>query len=153
MKQAGSKQRLHLHGKKIAIICARFYPELAEMLMRGVRDALSDCNVRDHHISSFDVPGCFELPLAALRVISSKRCDGVIALGAVVRGQTPHFEYVAGECSRGLMTVQLETGVPIGFGVLTTNTYDQAAERADPERGNKGYAAAIAVASLLKIPA
>ncbi|MBV8727427.1 MAG: 6,7-dimethyl-8-ribityllumazine synthase [Candidatus Eremiobacteraeota bacterium] len=153
MKQAARKQQIDLGGKRIAVICARFYPELADMLLQGARAALRECNLPADDVSVFDVPGCFELPLAAARVISSTRFDAVVALGAVIRGQTPHFDYVAAECARGLMQVQLETGCPIGFGVLTTDTYAQAEERADPQRGNKGYAAAMAAASLLQIPA
>ena len=97
------------------------------------------------------MPGCFELPLAAQRLIDTGRFDAVVALGVVIRGETPHFDYVAGECSRGLMDVQLATRVPIGFGVLTTDTLAQAQERADPARGNKGYGAAIAALSVLSL--
>jgi len=153
VKQTAAAPRFDLSGKRVAVVCAQFYPQLAEMLMQGARDALRECSVTDSDILAFDVPGCFELPLAAARAISSTHCNAVVALGAVVRGQTPHFDYVAGECARGLMSVQLETRCPIGFGVLTTDTYDQAEERADPHRGNKGHAAAMAAASLLQIPA
>ena len=153
MKHAAPKQRFNLHGKRIAIVCARFYPEIADQLLEGAKAALHECGTAAHHITTYDVSGCFELPLAAARIIGQGRCDAVIALGAVIRGQTPHFNYVAGECARGLMDVQLDTGRPIGFGVLTTETYEQAAERADPNRGNKGYGAAMAVAGLLQIPA
>jgi 6,7-dimethyl-8-ribityllumazine synthase len=94
---------------------------------------------------------CFELPVAARRLIRAGDYDGMVALGVVVRGETPHFEYVAGECSRGIMDVQISTGVPIGFGVLTTETLAQAEERADPARGDKGYDAAIAAATVATI--
>ncbi len=93
----------------------------------------------------------FELPLACRKLIDTERFDALVALGAVVRGETPHFDFVAGECARGIMDVQLATGVPIGFGVLTTENLAQAQERADPKRGNKGYAAALAAASLLSV--
>jgi len=141
-----------LVGKRFAIISARFYPDLADWLEDGALRALSDCGVERDAVSIHHVPGCFELPLAALRLIESERFDGLVALGAVVRGETPHFDYVAGECARGIMSVQLSTGVPIGFGVLTTNTLAQAQERADPKRGDKGYQAAVAAATLLTIP-
>ncbi|MBV9439762.1 MAG: 6,7-dimethyl-8-ribityllumazine synthase, partial [Candidatus Eremiobacteraeota bacterium] len=95
----------------------------------------------------------FELPLAARRVIEDGRVDGVVALGVVIRGETPHFDFVAGECARGIMDVQLVTGVPIGFGVLTTDTRAQAEERADPARGDRGYDAALAAASVATIDA
>lgn len=140
-------------GKRFAVLCARFYGNLADWLEDGARRALRDCNVRDEDVVVYHVPGCFELPLAAKRVIAAdERLDAVVALGVVVRGETPHFDYVAGECARGIMTVQLATGVPVGFGVLTTENLMQAEERADPQRGDKGYEAALAAASLLHVP-
>lgn len=140
-------------GKRFAIICARFYEQVADWLEDGARRALRDCGVRDEDVAVYHVPGCFELPLAAKRLIAAdERLDAVIALGVVVRGETPHFDYVAGECARGIMNVQLATNVPVGFGVLTTETMLQAEERADPERGDKGYEAGIAAASLLHVP-
>jgi 6,7-dimethyl-8-ribityllumazine synthase len=139
-------------GRRFAIVVARFYAELADQLLDGARRALRACGVRDEDVALFDVPGCFELPLACKRIIETEAYDAVVALGVVIRGQTPHFDYVAGECARGLMDVQLATGVPIGFGVLTTETYEQAAERADPLRGDKGFAAAVAAAALLHVP-
>jgi 6,7-dimethyl-8-ribityllumazine synthase len=153
VNQVESPHAIDLSGKKIAIVCARFYPELADQLVQGAQRALHECNVAPDDVTVFEVAGCFELPLAAVRAIAHSHCDAVVALGAVVRGQTPHFDFVAGECARGIMSVQLETCCPIGFGVLTTDTYDQAEERADPARGNKGYKAAMAAASLLTIPA
>jgi 6,7-dimethyl-8-ribityllumazine synthase len=140
-------------GRRFAIVAARFYDDVAEQLIAGAVKALRECGVKDGDVQLFDVPGCFELPLACRRVIDNGRFDAAIALGAVVRGQTPHFEYVAGECARGLMNVQLATNVPIGFGVLTTETLEQAQERADPLLGNKGYGAAMAAASLLALSA
>ena len=142
-----------LHGKRFAIVSARFYRELTDWLLDGAKRALRDCGVGDEDIDAFDVPGCFELPLACRNLIDSDRYDGIVALGVVVRGDTPHFDFVAGECARGIMTVQLATGVPIGFGVLTTENMAQAEERADPKRGDKGYEAAIAAATLVTIPA
>ena len=140
-------------GKRFAIVTAQFYERLAAWLEDGARRALADCNVRTDDIAVYRVPGCFELPLAAKRLIEAdEKLDAVVALGVVVRGETPHFDFVAGECARGLMTVQLATGVPIGFGVLTTENLVQAEERADPARGDKGYEAAIAAASLLHVP-
>ena len=136
-------------GKKFAIIVATFYADLAAWLEDGARRGLRDCGVADDAVELFRVPGCFELPVAARRLSRAGDYDGMIALGVVVRGETPHFDYVAGECARGIMDVQLESGVPIGFGVLTTENQAQAEERADPSRGDKGYGAAIAAASLL----
>jgi 6,7-dimethyl-8-ribityllumazine synthase len=138
-------------GRRFAIVAARFYVEIAAHLIAGAEEALRECGVAANDIASFEVPGCFELPLACLEIIDGGDYDAVVALGAVVRGQTPHFDYVAGECARGIMDVQLATRTPIGFGVLTTETLAQAQERADPERGNKGYSAAMAAASLLTL--
>ena len=132
---------------------ARFYDELAERLVDGAQRALRDCNVATTRISLFDVPGCFELPLACRNLIDTERFDALVALGVVIRGETPHFDFVAGECARGIMDVQLATGMPIGFGVLTTENLAQAQERADPQGGDKGYAAAFAAASLLNLTA
>ena len=138
-------------GRRFAIVSARFHADIADFLVDGARRALRDCRVSDDHVSLFEVPGCFELPLACLNLIETDRFDGLVALGAVIRGETPHFDFVAGECARGLMEVQLMSGVPIGFGVLTTDTLLQAEERANPKGGAKGYAAALAAASLLTL--
>lgn len=135
-------------GKRFAIVVARFYPELTDHLVDGAKRALRDCGVADGSVETFEVPGCFELPLAAFNLIERDQYDGIVALGVVIRGDTPHFDYVAGQCARGIMDVQLATGTPIGFGVLTTENFEQAEERADPARGDKGYEAAIATATL-----
>ncbi len=118
---------------------------------RRAARAWRDCGVAADTVQLVAVPGCFELPVAARRLIRGGDFDGVVALGVVVRGDTPHFDYVAGECARGIMDVQLASGVPIGFGVLTTDTLAQAEERADPQRGDKGYDAAIAAATVATI--
>jgi 6,7-dimethyl-8-ribityllumazine synthase len=138
-------------GKKFVILTATFYAELADWLEDGARRGLRECGVADDAVTFVSVPGCFELPVAARRLIRAGDYDGIVALGVVVRGETPHFDYVAGECARGLMDVQVSTGVPIGFGVLTTNTLAQAEERADPARGDKGYDAAIAACTVAAI--
>jgi len=138
-------------GKKFAIVVADFYADLAAQLEDGARRGLRDCGVADDAISIVRVPGCFEIPLASSRLIEEDRLDGMVALGVVIRGDTPHFDYVAGECARGIMTVQLDTGIPIGFGILTTENRAQAEERADPARGDKGYEAAIAAATVAVI--
>jgi 6,7-dimethyl-8-ribityllumazine synthase len=136
-------------GKRFALVVARFYGELADWLTDGARRALADCRAAE--VDVYDVPGCFEIPLACRNLIDTDRYDALVALGVVIRGETPHFDYVAGECARGIMDVQLSTGIPIGFGVLTTETAIQAQDRADPGRGDKGYEAAIAAAALLNI--
>jgi 6,7-dimethyl-8-ribityllumazine synthase len=137
-------------GKRVAVVSAEFYADLAEWLEDGARRALDACGVASDARAFHRVPGCFELPLAAQRLIESGY-DAVVALGVVVRGETPHFDYVAGECSRGIMDVQLRAGVPIGFGVLTTDTLAQAEERADPARGDKGFHATVAALAVLAV--
>ncbi|HXB83936.1 MAG TPA: 6,7-dimethyl-8-ribityllumazine synthase [Candidatus Acidoferrum sp.] len=153
MKANGAREtaRPDCVGRRFAIVAARFHADIADFLVDGARRALRDCGVSDDHVSLFEVPGCFELPLACLNLIETDRFDGLVALGAVIRGETPHFDFVAGECARGIMDVQLTSGVPIGFGVLTTDTLLQAEERANPNGGDKGYAAALAAASLLTL--
>jgi 6,7-dimethyl-8-ribityllumazine synthase len=139
-------------GKRFAIVTARFYRELSDWLIDGARRALVDCGVAPDDIVEYDVPGCFELPLACQKLVEGENVDAIVALGAVIRGETPHFDFVAGECARGIMDVQLATSVPIGFGVLTTDTMAQAEKRAHPKDGDKGYDAAMAAAALLHIP-
>lgn len=139
-------------GKRFAIVAARFYKDLSDWLIDGARRALADCGVSPDDIVEYDVPGCFELPLACQKLVDGENVDAIVALGVVIRGETPHFDFVAGECARGIMDVQLATSVPIGFGVLTTETMAQAERRADPKDGDKGYQAAMAAATLLHIP-
>ena len=139
-------------GRRFAIVAARFYRELTDWMIDGAQRALADCGVARDDIDVVEVPGCFELPLACRKLIEADRYDAIVALGVVIRGETPHFDFVAGECARGIMDVQLATAVPIGFGVLTTENLAQAQERADPARGDKGYEAAIAAATLVNIP-
>lgn len=139
-------------GKRFAIVAARFYPEVSEALIDGARRALRDCSVREEDVFLYDVPGCFEIPLACRNLVDADRFDALVALGAVIQGETPHFTFIAAECARGIMEVQLATGIPIGFGVLTTQTVAQAQERADPARGDKGYDAAFAAAVLAVTP-
>lgn len=137
-------------GRHFAVVSARFHDDLAGWLVDGARRALRDCNVADENVSLIEVPGCFELPLACRKLIDTDRFDALVALGVVIRGETPHFDFVAGECARGIMDVQLATGTPIGFGVLTTENLAQARERADPSGGDKGYAAALAAAIMVR---
>lgn len=140
-------------NRRFAIVVARFHADLADMLLDRARRALRDCNVSGRNVTVLAVPGCFEIPLACRNAIETERFDALVALGAVIRGETPHFDYVAGECARGIMDVQLATGTPIGFGILTTETLEQARERAASGGGDKGYGAAIAAATLLVLDA
>jgi 6,7-dimethyl-8-ribityllumazine synthase len=139
------------HGLKFAVVVARFNSAITEKLLEGAREALTKAGAGG--IEVFHVPGAFELPLAAQKL--AKSYDAIIALGAVIRGETPHFDYVAGAAANGLQQVALETGTPVSFGVLTTDTLAQAEARAGGKQGNKGYDAAmtaIEMAHFGKVP-
>jgi 6,7-dimethyl-8-ribityllumazine synthase len=140
-------------GMRVAIACARFNDFITERLLAGARDGLSRHGVDEASITVSWVPGAFELPLVCQRLAASGEYDAVIALGAVVRGATGHYEHVAGQCAAGLQRAQLDTGVPVVFGVLTTDTVEQAIDRAGGKSGNKGFEAAttaIEMADLLR---
>ncbi len=139
-------------GRRIAIVASRFNDFIVASLLRGATDAWRERGGAAGDLTIARVPGAFELPVAARKLCASGRYDAVVALGCVIRGDTPHFDYVAGECARGLSLASLETGVPIAFGVLTVNTTEQALERAATTGANKGAEAlltALEMASLL----
>ncbi|HUR17451.1 MAG TPA: 6,7-dimethyl-8-ribityllumazine synthase [Acidimicrobiales bacterium] len=128
-------------GTRIAVVCSRFNESITERLLAGALDGLRGAGVDDGSITVTWVPGAFELPLAALRLAGSGEFDAVVCLGAVVRGATGHYEQVAGQCAAGIQRAQMDTGVPVIFGVLTTDTVDQALERAGAGAGEAaGYA-------------
>jgi len=131
-------------GKKFGIIVARFNDFISDRLLNGAMDALVRHGAKDKSIDIVKVPGAFEIPLMAKKMAQKKKYDAVICLGAVLRGSTPHFEYVSAEVSKGVATVSLESGVPVIFGVVTTDTLEQAIERAGSKSGNKGWAAGVA---------
>lgn len=133
-----------IDGARFAIVASRFNARITDVLLEGAVATLAEHGVPDDHVSVVQVPGAFEIPITAKRLAASGRYEAIIALGAVVRGATPHFEYVAGECARGVSRVALEEDVPVIFGVLTTDTDEQARERAGGKKGNKGSEAAIA---------
>ena len=140
-------------GLRVAIACGRFNDLITERLLAGARDGLIRHGVDEASITEAWVPGAFELPLVAKRLASSGEFDAVICLGAVIRGATGHYEHVAGQCAAGIQQAQLDTGVPVVFGVLTTDTIEQAIERAGTKAGNKGYESAetaIEMADLLR---
>jgi 6,7-dimethyl-8-ribityllumazine synthase len=130
-------------GKRFGIVVARFNEFITGKLLDGARDALLRHEVDEAAIDLAWTPGSFEIPLVAKRLAQTGRYDAVICLGAVIRGATPHFDYVAAEVSKGVANVGLDTGVPIVFGVLTTDTIEQAIERAGTKAGNKGFEAAM----------
>jgi len=140
-------------GLKVGIVVARFNELLGSRLLSGANDALIRHGVAETDIDVAWVPGAFEIPLIAEKLAASGRYDAVIALGVVIRGGTPHFEYIAAEVSKGIAKVSLDTGLPVIFGVITADTIEQAVERAGTKAGNKGWEAAnaaIEMASLLK---
>jgi 6,7-dimethyl-8-ribityllumazine synthase len=128
---------------RFAIIVGRFNSFITDRLLAGATDALTRSGCPQENVTIVRVPGSWEMPAVAHELARSTRYDAIIALGAVIRGETPHFDYVAGEAARGLAHVAAETGVPIGFGVLTTNTVEQAVDRAGAKSGNKGFDAAM----------
>ena len=126
------------HGRRVAVVAARFNDFIVASLLRGAVEAWRERGGAPENLLVARVPGAFELPVAVQRLAASRRFDAVVALGCVIRGDTPHFDYVAGECARGLETASLTTGVPVAFGVLTVNTVEQALERAATTGANKG---------------
>jgi 6,7-dimethyl-8-ribityllumazine synthase len=136
-----------------AVVATRFNEFIVEQLIKGALDALDERGAALEDVTLVRVPGAWELPLAVRELAESDDYDAVIALGAVIRGGTPHFEYVAGECSRGLAEVQRQTGIPIAFGVLTTDTVEQAVERANTQLGNKGAEVALAAIEMVNLMA
>ncbi|NUQ82732.1 MAG: 6,7-dimethyl-8-ribityllumazine synthase [Bacteroidetes bacterium] len=134
---------LSVKGKKFAIVASRFNNDLCEELIAGATETLAAHGVTPDSVTIHRCPGAFEIPMLAFKVIDETEVDAVICLGAVVKGDTPHFDFVAGSCASGIMQVAIETGIPVIFGVLTTNNDEQAWERADRKRMNKGGESAL----------
>jgi 6,7-dimethyl-8-ribityllumazine synthase len=144
---------LSAKGLRFAIVVSRFNSFITDPLLAGAFDALAQRGADLTQVDVVRVPGAWELPIAARAVAAKRKCDAIICLGAVIRGDTPHFDYVAGEAARGIADASAATGVPMAFGVLTTNTVEQAVERAGGKDGNKGFDAAmtaIEMANLLR---
>jgi 6,7-dimethyl-8-ribityllumazine synthase len=148
---AASAEEVNGAGMRVAIVVARFNEHITGELLEGARRALHERNVADVDVTVAWVPGAFELPLVAKHLASSGWCDSVVCLGAVIRGDTPHFEYVAGEAARGLQEVGLATGIPIVFGVLTTDTLQQALDRIGGAEGHKGEEAANTALEMIEL--
>ncbi|HEX9772526.1 MAG TPA: 6,7-dimethyl-8-ribityllumazine synthase [Steroidobacteraceae bacterium] len=136
---------------RFALVASRFNDSIVECLVRGAVDTLQRHGASEKQIELIRVPGAFDLPLVVRRVAASKRFDAVIALGAVIRGATPHFDLVAGQCAAGLARASEDSGVPVAFGVLTTDTIEQAVERSGTKAGNKGVDAALAALELANL--
>jgi len=138
-------------GWKFALVVSRFNSFITERLLEGALDSLRRKGVGEEDLTVVRVPGAWEIPLVAKRLAQAKAHHAIICLGAVIRGSTPHFDYVAAEVSKGIAQVTLETGVPVSFGILTTDTLEQAVERAGSKAGNKGYAAAEAAIEMVNL--
>ncbi len=136
---------------RVALVCAKFNGGITERLLEGALAGLEARSVKAATVTVAWVPGAFELPLAAMRLAESGVVDTVVALGAVIRGETAHFDFVAGECASGLQRAALDTGVPVVFGVLTTDTVDQALARCSPGEANKGYEAALTALEMVDL--
>ncbi len=138
-------------GARFGIVVGRFNSFVVDSLLSGALDGLRRHGVKDEKVTVVHVPGAFEIPLAAQRLAATNKFDALIALGAVIRGGTPHFDYVAGECSKGLAQVMLQLDIPVGFGVLTVDTIEQAIERAGTKAGNKGVEAAMSALEMVSM--
>lgn len=143
--------KLIAEGKKFALVVSRFNDFITEKLLSGAVDALVRSGARDEDIQIVKVPGAFEIPLMAQKMAAKKKFNAIVCLGAVIRGSTPHFDYVSAEVSKGVAAVSLEAAVPVIFGVITTDTIEQAIERAGTKSGNKGWNAAMAAIEMANL--
>jgi 6,7-dimethyl-8-ribityllumazine synthase len=143
--------KLRADGKKFALVAGRFNDFITDRLVGGALDALVRCGASENDIDLVKVPGAFEIPLVAKKLAVKGSYQAIICLGAVIRGATPHFDYVSAEVSKGIAVVTLETGVPVIFGVLATDTIEQAIERAGTKAGNKGWSAAMAAVEMVNL--
>jgi 6,7-dimethyl-8-ribityllumazine synthase len=143
--------KISAEGKRFALVVSRFNDFISDRLVAGTLDALARHGARDEDIDIVKVPGSFEIPLMAKKMAQKEKYHAIVCLGAVIRGSTPHFEYVSAEVSKGIALVGLESGVPVIFGVVTTDTLEQAIERAGTKAGNKGWAAAVAAMEMANL--
>ena len=148
MKKGIPPRKLDGAGLRVAIVSARWNEFVGSRLLEGAVSSLRECRVSDDNITTVSVPGAFELPLAAKKLAGSGSYDAVVCLGTVIRGETPHFEFVAGEAARGIMQAGLDAGIPVTFGVITADDEQQALDRAGGRKGNKGAEAAEAAVEL-----
>ena len=151
MKGIEHRGELDAGGFRFAVVVSRWNDAYTSRLLDGAQEALAERGASDADVEVFEVPGAFELPLACLKAAEIGNFDAVIALGLVLRGETPHFDFVAGECAKGLAQSALTSGVPVAFGVLTTDSIEQAIERAGTKAGNKGADAAMAALEMVSL--
>ena len=138
-------------GKKFVLVASRFNDFITDRLVGGAMDALLRCGAKEADIDIVKVPGAFEIPLIAKKMAAKKKYHAVICLGAVIRGATPHFDYVSAEVTKGIALVSLESGVPVIFGIITADTIEQAIERAGTKAGNKGWSAAMSAVEMVNL--
>ena len=148
---ARTPDALSARGFSFAIVASRWNDSLVTRLIEGASDALAECHADENAVEIFRVPGAFEIPLCALKAGESGKFDAVICLGVIIRGETPHFEYIAREVARGIGAGSLRSGVPLLFGIITADNIDQAIDRAGVKLGNKGYEAAMATVELVNL--
>jgi 6,7-dimethyl-8-ribityllumazine synthase len=142
---------LNANGLRIAIIASRWNDLLVSRLIGGAQDALIRLGAQQSDLTLIRVPGSFEIPLAAKKAAASGRYDALICVGAVIRGETPHFDYIASEVTKGMAAISLDTGVPVAYGIITADTVDQAINRAGVKNGNKGFEAAMAAVEMANL--
>lgn len=143
--------RLNAEGYRFAIVASRWNEFISGRLVEGALDALERLGAKEDRMEVYRVPGAFEIPLLALRLAQSRKFDAIICLGTIIRGQTPHFDYIANEVARGISHAGLESGVPVVFGIVTADTVDQAIDRAGVKLGNKGFEAAMTAVELANL--
>jgi 6,7-dimethyl-8-ribityllumazine synthase len=143
--------RLNAEGFRFALIASRWNDFITSRLTEGALDALERLGANEKSVELYKVPGSFEIPLLALKLASSQKYDAVICLGTIIRGQTPHFEYIAGEVTKGIAQAGMQTGVPVVYGIVTADTLEQAIDRAGVKLGNKGFEAAMSAVELVNL--
>ena len=151
MQPVTHQGRLNAEGFRFAVVSSRWNEFLTARLVEGALDALERLGADEKNVEHYKVPGSFEIPLLALKAARSQRFDAVICLGTVIRGQTPHFEYIASEVTKGIAQAGMETGVPVVFGIVTADTLEQAIDRAGVKAGNKGFEAAMSAVELVNL--
>jgi 6,7-dimethyl-8-ribityllumazine synthase len=143
--------RLNAEGFRFALIASRWNDFITSRLVEGALDALERLGVTEESVALYKVPGSFEIPLLALKLAAAGEYDAVICLGTIIRGQTPHFEYIAGEVTKGIAQAGMQTGVPVVYGIVTADTLEQAIDRAGVKSGNKGFEAALSAVELVNL--
>jgi len=143
--------KLLAKGLRIAIVLSRFNQFISERLLEGALDALNKLGAEEKDITIYKVPGSFEVPVVTKKIAKTKEVDGIICLGALIRGDTPHFEYLSAEVAKGLAQISMDDGLPVAFGILTVDTIEQGIERAGSKAGNKGYDAAFSLVETVNL--